>query len=230
MAHTEQHIEAELGSQEAFEQMVKERLRYAVRVALISVLEEEVTAFIGAQPYERNQARRDQRNGHYTRHLETTVGQIADVPVPRTRGGYQTQLFERYHRRRDELDSAIGEMFVKGVSTTKVGQVIETLTGSHRSRLDGFACLPYASWASMSNGSNASLLSAMCMRLLMEPISRSSTTMRAVKCPFWQWWALPRAEKERSSLFGSETAKMSRRGKTCLKISKGEASKRLTCG
>ena len=133
MAHTEQHIEAEIGSQETFEQMVKERLRYAVRVALISVLEEEVTAFIGAQPYERTQQRRDQRNGHYTRHLETTVGQIADLPIPRTRGGYQTQLFERYHRRRDELDSAIGEMFVKGVSTTKVGQVIETLTGSHPS-------------------------------------------------------------------------------------------------
>jgi putative transposase len=133
MAHTEQHSEAEIGSQEAFEQMVTERLRYAVRVALISVLEEEVTTFIGAQPYERTQQRRDQRNGHYTRHLETTVGQIADLPVPRTRGGYQTQLFERYHRRRDELDSAIGEMFVKGVSTTKVGQVIETLTGSHPS-------------------------------------------------------------------------------------------------
>ena len=133
MAHTEQHIEAEIGSQEAFEQMVSERLRYAVRVALISVLEEEVTAVIGAQPYERTQERRDQRNGHYTRHLETTVGQIADLPVPRTRGGYQTQLFERYHRRQDELDSAIGEMFVKGVSTTKVGQVIETLTGSHPS-------------------------------------------------------------------------------------------------
>jgi putative transposase len=133
MAHTEKHIEAGMGSQEAFEQMVKDRLRYAVRVALISVLEEEVTAYIGAQPYERTQQRRDQRNGQYTRHLETTVGQIADLPVPRTRGGYQTQLFERYHRRQDELDNAIGEMFVKGVSTTKVGQVIETLTGSHPS-------------------------------------------------------------------------------------------------
>jgi len=133
MAHTKQHIEAEIGSQETFEHVVKERLRYAVRVALISVLEEEVTTMIGAQPYERTQKRRDQRNGHYTRHLETTVGQIADLPIPRTRGGYQTQLFDRYHRRRDELDSAIGEMFVKGVSTTKVGQVIETLTGSHPS-------------------------------------------------------------------------------------------------
>jgi len=109
---------------------VKERLRQAVRVALISVLEEEVTAFIGAQPYERSQQRRDQRNGHDTRNLETTVGQLADLPVPRTRHGYHTQLFERYHRRRDELDTAIGEMFVGGVSMAKVGQVVEMLTGS----------------------------------------------------------------------------------------------------
>src|SRR2546421_2026079 len=130
MAHTEKHIEAGMGSQETFEQLVKDRLRYAVRVALISVLEEEVTAFIGAKPYERGQERRDYRNGHYTRHLETTVGQVANLPVPRTRGGYQTQLFERYHRQRDELDGAIGEMFVKGVSTEQVGEVIETLTGS----------------------------------------------------------------------------------------------------
>ena len=42
-------------------------------------------------------------------------------------------MFERYHRRRDELDSAIDEMFVKGVSTAKVGEVMETLTGSHPS-------------------------------------------------------------------------------------------------
>jgi putative transposase len=130
MAHTENNIEALVGSQEAFEQLVKERLRQAVRVALISVLEEEVTAFIGVQPYERSEQRRDQRNGHYTRNLETTVGQLPDLPVPRTRHGYQTQLFERYHRRRDELDTAIGEMFVGGVSMAKVGQVVETLTGS----------------------------------------------------------------------------------------------------
>jgi transposase-like protein len=133
MTHPDNTIEEGVRSQEAFEQMVKERLRQAVRIALISVLEEEVTAFIGARPYERNEQRRDQRNGHYTRNLETTVGQIADLPVPRTRGGHQTQVFERYHRRRDELDGAIGEMFVKGVSTAKVGQVIETLTGSQPS-------------------------------------------------------------------------------------------------
>lgn len=133
MTLKENDSEDVIGSQEAFEQMVKERLRYAVRLALISVLEEEVTAFIGARPYERTGQRRDQRNGHYTRDLETTVGQIVDLPVPRTRGGHQTQVFERYHRRRDELDRAISEMFVKGVSTSRVGEVMESLTGSQPS-------------------------------------------------------------------------------------------------
>jgi len=133
MAHTQNNIEALVGSQEAFEQLVQQRLRQAVRVALISVLEEEVSAVIGALPSERNQQRRDQRNGHYTRDLDTSIGRIEDLPVPRTRGGYHTQLFERYHRRRDELDTAIAEMFVDGVSMAKVGQVVETLTGSQPS-------------------------------------------------------------------------------------------------
>ncbi len=130
MAHQQNDIETGHGSQETFEQMLHERLREAVRIALISVLEEEVTAFIGALPFERSQQRRDQRNGHYKRDLETSMGQITDLPVPRTRGGYHTQVFQRYHRRRDELDTAIGQMFVDGVSMAKVGPVVETLTGS----------------------------------------------------------------------------------------------------
>lgn len=122
--------ETVLGSQEQFEVLLHEQLRQAVRIALISVLDAEVDAFIGALPYERTEQRRDQRNGHYTRHLETSMGQITDLPVPRTRGSYHTQLFERYQRRRDELDQAISQMFIKGLSTRQVGQVMETLTGS----------------------------------------------------------------------------------------------------
>jgi transposase-like protein len=61
---------------------------------------------------------------------ETSVGLLPDLSVPRTRGGYQTQMFERSHRRRDELDTAMGEMFVGRVSMAKVGQVVETMTGS----------------------------------------------------------------------------------------------------
>src|SRR3989440_10595732 len=130
MTHKKNDTQERNESQEAFEAMLREKLQQGVRTALVSVLEAEVDTFIGAVRYERSEQRRDYRNGHYTRSLGTTVGDIDDLPVPRTRGGYQTQVFERYHRRRDDLDQAIGEMFVGGVSMAKVGEVVETLTGS----------------------------------------------------------------------------------------------------
>jgi putative transposase len=110
--------------------MLCEKLHQGVRTALISVLDAEVDAFIGAVRYQRREQRRDYRNGHDTRSLETTIGPLDDLPVPRTRGGYRTQLFERYHRRRHDLDQGIGEMFIGGVSMARVGDVVEPLTGS----------------------------------------------------------------------------------------------------
>ena len=50
--------------------------------------------------------------------------------MPRTRKGFQTQVPEKYRLRLAELDEAIGEMLVRGVSTRGVGGVVETLTGS----------------------------------------------------------------------------------------------------
>lgn len=117
-------------SQDEFTAMLTGQLKEAVRVALVTILEAEVTALVGALPYERSVSRTDQRNGHYTRDLDTSVGQIEKLAVPRTRGGHQTQLFERYARRRPEMDSAISNMFIKGVSTRQVGEVMEGLTGS----------------------------------------------------------------------------------------------------
>lgn len=101
-----------------------------MRLALVAILEAEVDGFVGALPYERTHERRDQRNGHYTRDLETTVGRIEDLAVPRTHHGFQAQVFDKYKRRRAELDEAIGDMFARGVSTRGVGKVVETLTGS----------------------------------------------------------------------------------------------------
>jgi putative transposase len=120
-------------SQDEFQGLLQDQIRQAVRLALVTVLEAEVDAFIGALPYQRTPTRRDQRNGYYTRSLETTVGVINALPVPRTRNGYKTHLFERYQRRRAELDDAISDMFIRGVSTRGVGQVMEKLNGSQPS-------------------------------------------------------------------------------------------------
>src|SRR5579884_818717 len=130
MAHQENNTQDWMKSQETFDAMLRETLQQAVRTALLSVLEAQVDAFIGAVRYERSAQRRDYRNGSYTRSLDTSVGHIEDLPVPRTRGGFQTQVFERYHRCRKEVDQAIGEMFVGGVSMSRVGEVMETLNGT----------------------------------------------------------------------------------------------------
>lgn len=120
-------------SQADFRELLNEKLRSAIWLTLASILEDEVTAFIGAPRYGRAPTRRDQRNGYYTRDLVTTAGKCDDLQVPRTRGGFRTQVFERYQRRQAELDTAISEMFVYGTSTTRVGEVVETLTGTHPS-------------------------------------------------------------------------------------------------
>lgn len=125
-----QHTHPARPSQAEFQAMLHEKLRLAIWFSLATILEEEVTDFIGAPVYARTPTRRDQRNGTYTRDLVTTLGKIEALPVPRTRKGFRTQLFGRYHRRQQELDAAMSEMFVYGASTVRVGQVVETLTGT----------------------------------------------------------------------------------------------------
>lgn len=117
-------------SQAEFHELLQERLRMAIRLTMITVLEEEIEEYLQAAPYQRSPDRRDERNGYYTRNLGTSMGQIENLPVPRARKGFRTKLFKRYKRRQSELDEAIGEMFVKGVSTRQVGQVVESLTGN----------------------------------------------------------------------------------------------------
>jgi len=127
------HKQISAENQETVRDLLQEKLKLAVRYTLIEALEEEVQAYIQAERYERNAQRQDHRNGTYVRNLGTAMGELEELPVPRTRKGFRTQLFERYKRRQAELDDSICEMFVYGVSTEKVGEVLETLSGSHPS-------------------------------------------------------------------------------------------------
>jgi transposase-like protein len=123
-----QNTDVAAPSQADFQELLREKLRQAVRLTMLTVLAEEVEAVTGARPYQRTSARRDYRNGQYERGLVTSLGAVR-LTVPRTRQGFETEVFERYQRRQAELDVAIGEMFVKGVSTVGVGGIVEKLTG-----------------------------------------------------------------------------------------------------
>jgi len=104
-------------------------LKSSVEALVRQVLEEEVALYLGAQPYERTQERRGSRNGTKPRTMKTCVGELRfDVPQVRE-GGFRTQVFERYHRSDRALVVAIQEMYIKGVSTRKVGDVLEAMGG-----------------------------------------------------------------------------------------------------
>ena len=73
-------------------------------------------------------AMRDRRNGSYSRHLLTELGDI-ELSVPRTRRFCPTAVLRSYARRAAEIDRAILAGFVLGLSTRKVGEVLLELLG-----------------------------------------------------------------------------------------------------
>jgi putative transposase len=117
-------------------------LRGIVERALQAVLEEEMTAHLGAARYERGEGRTGYRNGHRPRTLTTRVGTI-ELRVPQDRDGtFSTELFARYQRSEQALVTALMEMYLQGVSTRNVAAITEELCGaafskSHVSALVG---------------------------------------------------------------------------------------------
>lgn len=93
-------------------------------------LERELTAYLGCGSHVRSPERRDYRNGYYTRDLATGFGLLQDLRIPRSRkGGFQPSLFQRYERRKRDVEQFIQALFFAGVSTRAVAEVLEILWG-----------------------------------------------------------------------------------------------------
>ncbi len=105
-------------------------LRTLVERTLQGILETEMTAHLGAEPYERTEARTGHRNGYKPRTLHTRVGTLT-LLVPQDREGtFSTALFARYQRSEKALVLALMEMYLEGVSTRKVQDITEELCGT----------------------------------------------------------------------------------------------------
>jgi len=116
-------------------------LQAILRHTIQHVMEEELTAFLNAEPYSRTEERRGYRNGYKPRVLKTRVGRL-ELMVPKDREGrFQTELFEKYQRSEKALVLAIVEMYVQGVSTRKVKKITEELCGLEisKSQVSAFA-------------------------------------------------------------------------------------------
>lgn len=113
-----------------FEEELEERVRSGVKQMLEQALEAERTTRMAVGRYVRDvETRRDYRNGYYHRDLGTRLGLLVGLRVPRTRLGYRSELLPRYQRRQERVHGLVREAFLRGISTRRVGAVLEPVLG-----------------------------------------------------------------------------------------------------
>ena len=96
---------------------VEARVRQGVKAVLEEVLQDEMTQHLEAGYRELTPTRRGERNGCYQRNLVTPAGKIERLEVPRDcEGEFVTEVFERYKRMTGNVEEAILEMYLSGIS------------------------------------------------------------------------------------------------------------------
>ena len=106
MAHLKKEDSTLVGLLQAGSGNGDDTMRSLLRHTIQQVLEEELTAFLNAEPYIRTEERRGYRNGYKARVLKTRVGRL-ELMVPKDREGrFQTELFEEDQRSEKALVAA----------------------------------------------------------------------------------------------------------------------------
>ena len=112
-----------------FEEDFNGACRHLVKKTFEGIMRLDLEAYLGADRYERSGSRRGYRHGFRPRQLLTSVG-VVDLSVPRSRdNGYEPEVFERYKRVHRDVDKGIREIFLQGVSTRRVRDVLDCLCG-----------------------------------------------------------------------------------------------------
>src|SRR3712207_5653470 len=106
---------------------VDDRIKVAAETIYQALIDAELTAVIGAGPWERTETRMGQRNGSRPRVLSTSAGDL-QLSIPKLRSGsFFPSLLERRRRVDQALFAVIMEAYLHGVSTRKVDDLVKAL-------------------------------------------------------------------------------------------------------
>ena len=119
-----------LFNQDKINDLFRQKLQQAVN----DLLESELTAFLGYNPYERDGWNTgNSRNGAYYRKVDTQFGQI-EIKVPRDRNGeFHQHTMPDYKRHTDVLEQTVIKLYSKGVTTREIADLIEKMYGGYYS-------------------------------------------------------------------------------------------------
>lgn len=113
---------------------INDLLRKELQQAVNDLLEAELTAFLGYDPYARaGWNTGNSRNGAYFRKVDTQFGQI-EIKVPRDRNGeFHQHTMPDYKRHTDVLEQTVIKLYSKGVTTREIADLIEKMYGGYYS-------------------------------------------------------------------------------------------------
>ena len=121
------------GIHSAVEQVIEfglDGLDSAVAILINEAMRIERSKALGAKPWERIDTRQGYANGYKDKTVNSRLGKL-DLHVPQVRGDVQfyPSALEKGLRSERALTLAMAEMYVNGVSTRKVTNVLKELCG-----------------------------------------------------------------------------------------------------
>jgi putative transposase len=100
------------------------------RILIDNAMLAERQQYLNAEPYQRTPDRRSQANGFKPKTVRTRIGEIP-FSIPQVRdSGFYPQALEKGVRSERALMLALAEMYIHGVSTRKVTEIVESLCGN----------------------------------------------------------------------------------------------------
>jgi transposase-like protein len=108
----------------------------AMQILFNQAMLAERAHYLQLAPYERSETREDYANGFKPKQLKTRIGELS-LQVPQVRSSeFYPSFLEKGIRSERALKLALAEMYVKGVSTRKVNDILQELCGLEISSTD----------------------------------------------------------------------------------------------
>lgn len=111
-------------------EMIRSNVQETVGEYLSSLMDSEMTHFLGRNRYERCEGDKNHRNGSYDRKFTLKGIGSVDIKVPRDRKGeFKTEVIPRSKQYEDSLREDLSVMFLAGISTRTLSIMSERLIG-----------------------------------------------------------------------------------------------------
>jgi putative transposase len=114
---------------------VQTKVRNETKLMIQEMIQTEFNFLIGAEPYQRSAGRKTKRNGSYTRSLETAVGRIEDLKIPRARNlDIRFSLFDRWQQVEDGVIESMLQSYLLGRSGACAQKIVQAFGHSSFSK------------------------------------------------------------------------------------------------